>query len=910
MSERYLLLPGGEEGQKDGALVSQAAPAFAALWDPALLSQADSVPSIRPIDNLPKPNNDTVVAYLRSSLERVGDLARRDLADWSGRTLIVENQLQSEDEILDWLAPLGLPTGDPILRRDFWVLGASYWGLERTIEAMGRDNPIDDFSLFTEARRAADAWLRGDEYETRAALQASFDLLLNARHIVYPAPLSVVDLVFFHPAMTLEHITRRSERRSPWNLIINARELETLEREKPDAVSMIRQLAAAGEMEVLGGTFDQEPMGLLPVESQQWRLTHAAKIYERALGRRVDGFASRTSALVPDLPRLLMKFQFRHGLHASFDGAAFPRFRETKLHWTSADGSVLETLARLPRDAGDAREFYGVYHAIGRSFQVDRAATLSLAHWMGHETLWYRWLLRATEYVELFGKFETLGNYFISAYTAEGPTHPSADEYLTREFERISANPISRWIDHHALRGRFDALRAVGALGSILGQHPSPPFEEVEARIEERQENSESALNDLERAVVPSTAAAILDGSPTSAGWLVINPSPFARRGCLFLDGPVDNDGLIAIKAIQPTMDKTAVVVDVPGWGFSWIRRGAALADKPTRPSNPLAVGRRLRNDHLELEVDAKTGGLRGIWDLKTGYRRLAQQLVWCDGDPRGVVGRAVAESVKITSAGPAYGEIEAVGSLMDLHGKKRVARFRQRTRLWLGRSLLELSWSLSDVAPLGGKRSEQYLGCRWAWPDEKTIVAPARGTLLESSHAEEIEAPELIELRERTVITDLLTKGLPFHRRVGPRLLDTRLLVAEETRREFSMAVALDLGRPFAAAEDQSRPLVIEEVSSGPPTPGPTSWLGRISSGQAQVMSLSRTSHEPPRITLRMAESAGKSAHLDLSLCRPLTGGRLVNGFGELIFELHTSPTSVPIDFSPYEWLQLEVDF
>ena len=66
-----------------------------------------------------------------------------------------------------------------------------------------------------------------------------------------------------------------------------------------------------------------------------------------------------------------------------------------------------------------------------------------------------------------------------------------------------------------------------------------------------------------------------------------------------------------------------------------------------------------MRNEFLEVEVDAQTGGMKAIRDHKTRLNRLGQRLVFHPGS------RMVASEIKVTHAGPALGEIVSRGELL-----------------------------------------------------------------------------------------------------------------------------------------------------------------------------------------------------------------------------------------------------
>ena len=169
-------------------------------------------------------------------------------------------------------------------------------------------------------------------------------------------------------------------------------------------------------------------------------------------------------------------------------------------------------------------------------------------------------------------------------------------------------------------------------------------------------------------------------------GYLLLNPCSFARRFPLELNGisgPLPLGG--PLKACQV---EGARAGSWPKYRwrfcFAWIPCTAPGYTPPKPMRMKLADQRRVRNEFLEAEVDPYTGGLKAIRDHRVRGNRLGQQLVFNPGSTMR------AKEVRVTSAGPALGEIISEGVLFD-EDEKVLATFRQRFRAWLGRPVLDL---------------------------------------------------------------------------------------------------------------------------------------------------------------------------------------------------------------------------
>ena len=102
---------------------------------------------------------------------------------------------------------------------------------------------------------------------------------------------------------------------------------------------------------------------------------------------------------------------------------------------------------------------------------------------------------------------------------------------------------------------------------------------------------------------------------------------------------------------------------------------------------------------------------------------------------------------MKVTSTGPALGEIVSSGTLLG-DQQQVLATFRQRFRAWLGRPVLEMRIEIIPESPPTGYPWHSYYGCRFAWRDEHaTLLRGVNGTGYVSNHTRP-ETPDYIELR------------------------------------------------------------------------------------------------------------------------------------------------------------------
>ena len=113
------------------------------------------------------------------------------------------------------------------------------------------------------------------------------------------------------------------------------------------------------------------------------------------------------------------------------------------------------------------------------------------------------------------------------------------------------------------------------------------------------------------------------------------------------------------------------------------------------------ATGRKIRNESIEIEIDAATGGIRSLTTVGESTARLGQQLVMTGLDrthnANPSSGESACSNSNSTTAGLHSSRRHPGGSLVDPEQGNRLASFIQRFRLWAGRPILEIKITLSD---------------------------------------------------------------------------------------------------------------------------------------------------------------------------------------------------------------------
>ncbi len=291
-----------------------------------------------------------------------------------------------------------------------------------------------------------------------------------------------------------------------------------------------------------------------------------------------------------------------------------------------------------------------------------------------------------------------------------------------------------------------------------------------------------------------STSGTTSPKTGSRSGYLVINPLSIPRKAAVVLpDAALDLRPEGPLKVAQFTDEGVYAVVDLPAFGFAWVPKEADQTRLPAVTAGLSARDRRLRNESIEIEVDATTGGLRSVAAMGEESPRLGQQLVMTGlFDARGQA-IDLADAFRKVRGGVRWPRARA-GDLErqpDRSASRRSTGLVRSTLPAVGgpadpRDRSHAERSQSRLGSSGRRRLDPwnvYLACRWAWPDSNSMVR--RSVLLgpEITESERPETPDFFDISTRKHRTALLFGGLCHHRKHGDRMLDTLLIAGlEET--------------------------------------------------------------------------------------------------------------------------------
>jgi hypothetical protein len=763
----------------------------------------------------------------------------------------------------------------------------------------------------------------------RRPLESAAQRLVSAREVLYPVVIHLLDLHLVDEAREPAAWPAALEHGIPVNLVACTRLLETLAELHPARMEQLAIAVQAGRAEVCGGPYLEREDPLLPIDSQLWNLRHGLERARVLLGGDIRVFARRRFGFHPQTPLFLTTNGITKALFLTFDeSAAVPNYTQCVVSWPSPDGKQIDAFARHPKPADSPETFFNLGNSWFKTTREDHAATICLLHRPGATAPWYHDLLELSRLAPFLGTWTTFSNYFAQVHPGEYPPSLAADEFhydfLTERMNAHRPDPVSGFVAHLRLRRRVDACWTYAALHRSLAGVRDPlrvddELRALELELEGPRELSDSGrLEALERQITQALADRLqARAAESQSGYLLLNPCGFARRAALEL-GPASRPLPIAgaVKACQLDGDQLRAVVEVPALGFCWLPREGPPGTAPMAAKLRLGdqASNTIRNEFFEAEVDPITGGLKAIRDHKSRVNRLGQQLVFNPGS------RMVVKDIRVTSAGPALGEIVSEGVLIG-EQEQVLASFRQRLRAWMGRPLLEVRIELEPTQPPAGYGWHAYYGARFAWREERAaLFRSINGSGFHTTHPRP-QSPDYLEIRLPPQSTAILTGGLPFHQKQGGRMVDVILVPEGEKVTTFDLGIVLDRDQPIQTALGYASPLAIVPTRKGPPHIGAAGWLFHVDAsnllltrmvpGKVEV----RADAEPSSgvadaVTARFLECANYSGFAEFRCVRDPVRAAILNAAGQHLLQANHHGDVVNLEVSPNDLVQVQVEF
>ncbi|MHB1033909.1 MAG: glycoside hydrolase family 38 N-terminal domain-containing protein [Pirellulales bacterium] len=908
---------------------------WSALWHPALLAHAKRVPAWHAAESPPEHASGRLYVIPTSSEWR---LPSGWVSEAEGVQSFIVWRLRRREEIV--AAALGQIEGGSgevaaDLAADFLALGFCHLQIQLLTRHLHYTSYLDEARFQEDAVAAAEAAMLGDEPTARDRLHKCFDLLTQAREYFYPVQTHLVDLTLVGPTTLGETLRRELAAGAKINLMVSGRTVEEMADKEPSTLAAIRAALEQKQVSLVGGEFSENDLPLAPIESILRQLRQGAAVYTQHLGQKPTVFGRRHFGLSPVLPQILQRSGFAGAIHITMDGGRLPKADQSKIDWTGLDGSELGALAEGLLDASQAASFFSLPERLSKSLQTYQVSTVLFVHWPGQAGPWYEDLRRIAAYGPVLGQFMTLGDYFAQTDMPGNISRFSADRYRSPYLEQAvdegARDPISRYVRLHRRTSAAESENAIATLASLLsGRLASEAGDlleqvdqvaETKAADTDRESEVDNRLATATSAAIENLSAALPRAKASAVpGYLVVNPHSFARRvevDVSRLAGLPDVTG--PILAAQESGASKAALVQVPPMGFAWVAVGSS---SPAPSPVKLHVEQHLlRNEHFEVKISPETGAIQSLHGYNRRGNRLSQQIALRMTDysrtPYGMASGAdedecystmVADSVAVVSPGPAMGEIVSRGRLVD-RGGRSVAGFRQTMRLWQGSRILLLDLELDVEEEPGYNPWASYYAARFAWSDATTDLRRGVSLSNQPTDAENLESPHFVEIEAAVGRATILTGGLPFHRRIGLRKLDTLLVVRGETARKFRLGIGIDLAHPIPAALDLLAPATARLETAAPPAGSASGWLFHV-----DARNVVATHWEPlasdgrvEGFRVRLLETEGRPTRLALGSFRKVATARQVDFQGATVTQLPIEEDKIRISMGGCQWVEIE---
>ncbi|MGA2031420.1 MAG: hypothetical protein ABSG68_04125 [Thermoguttaceae bacterium] len=474
--------------ERSGDEAEQLLAAWSALWHPALICAARAMPRWAAADSPPQEPAGHLV-LVPPCCEGLLPGAWPQTAAAAG-ACVLRNVRQRPEMVaaaLGHLEPPAVPI-EPELVSDFLALGFCHFVSEMVSFRLRYMSNLDQAAFEKELVAAADEAQKGGAQPARDHLHAAFDLLHNAREYYYPTQTRLLDLTLV--ASTTLGASLRTElgRPLPRNLLVSGEMIEEMARREPATLEALAKALADNRASLVGGEFSEYELPLLPPEAIRFQIRKGLAAYQRHLGTRPTIFGRRRFGMTPVLPQILEQLGFVGALHATLDDGRFPAGNQSRIRWEGIDGTMLETLARVPLDISRADAFLRLPQQSGGTLEGDSTSAFLLAHWPGRSSPWYDDLRRITAYTSVLGSFSTVADYFqqtgMGGQHAQHKADAYRSPYLKQAVAAGQADPISCWVRYFGRRAAAEAAQSLSTLAALVTVRQAPHLPEGDGRGE------------------------------------------------------------------------------------------------------------------------------------------------------------------------------------------------------------------------------------------------------------------------------------------------------------------------------------------------------------------------------------------------------------------------------------------
>ena len=930
------------------------------LWHPALIKQANSVPEIQStvetagywqaLDvQAPLIIAPNISAAKLDSATLMGWTSNCDalvIEELTDRTQIIEQAASTSEELNHWKNSVSQE-----IANDFYALGYAYLQTMLMSHQLRYSTNLDRVDFDAKVTAAAEAAIAGDEKQTSDKLFTCFDTLLEEKNSYYPVEPQICELLLTHPNTLGSSLTKQLESsNTPISVLISGQDARKLADKNQPALESIKQRIEAKQLSIIGGLDVELDDNLVCGQTVANQLATGRESITQIFGQPPTVFARRSFGLNPTTPSLLKSFGFAGAIHANFSNGTIPSMGSGAMRWTSDSDEHILTISELPMDAANSGTFLNLGIELGEMIDSAHSATALLTHWPNKACQSLDDLKRIAKFVPLFGDFVTAEFVFDEAYDPGYGESFTVDEYESPHLKNAiltrQKNPVSRYTDYWQRFHQLETARRIALLAAIEHDLDQIAFRSFQQRAAQLQSEIEIATVADDPLPSPASidqsiqtllneATSMIQSNPS--GQQDSNTSIFQFFNCHSAKQRIEvkpPSGLslpAGSKKAQPPVclainqssgetnsKDSSWVLDLPGFSKSIVDFSKVEAKDLFQKDPPLNTDLMLQNEFFKIQIDEKSGGVRSIQQHSRKTNLVGQQLAIRlpkDHASKTLYADMVADSIETIESQTLSAAIKSTGRLIA--GGQELARFEQTVRIVRGINRIEFNVKLEPIEELTANR-EHYICSRLAWKSEGARLIANVLDSCEQVANQWFHATQFVTIKETDAPSvSMLTGGLPFHRRANRRMLDSVLMICNESRTNFSFALAIDQPYPCAAAAARLSPTVqLPGDKATELTQSQPDWLFHFNRKNILATTATPIFNDTGKcygVSLRLKETESRAAELTISASQALQSAEIVKFNGEVFSTLPLDEADnrrVTFSIDPLTFLQVNLYF
>lgn len=849
--------------------------AWSVLWHPLLIAGSQQLPSWYRADAPPTPDGPRLIIVPRLSQSILpSDFQRKcetnpdcKWVEGESRQQLAEAIGLSSQEALDQTSPLEFE-GRSLAVEDFYAIGFLSLQIQIMTRRLRYTSNLDELHLQTKVLEAAEAFIARDAAKTAESLHDVFDALAEERDHYFTSDPHLIDLTLLTPSVLgkaieggwLEQFADeacladedRGKQGTPRNVLIDGNVAKAIQDAGQDPgyqkfLDLLQQPAigwAGGGAAERDSSQPSAPaascLDAMTMAAARADLEQGLQLASDAIKQRPTVMGRLQGVTPADLVPTLAELGYQGVIPIDF--VAGVGFGDESKVIASGSGAEIEALTAKPIDAASESAFLTLGARLGEAIDSGEVATGLFVHWPQSVCDSFSDFVRAATWCVALGKFWTLPDYFTDG---EKPYHHGSLATLSSGSPTVVAQSIQGSSANQSLHAA-----AAGFAKRVQTETQRTGRSVLSIAVPTLLDDADESLELADVACQAMKATPVEPSAATSA--LLFNPHAAARRDQLELGkgGPAKESYIYAASASKEHAGRCDVTVDVPAYGMSIVNATASLPRdglltklKGGKPG--IVRGKALQNRFLVASIDPDTGGISGVFSAARGNRLSMQLAVGGGKSKESGGGTMVASQVKVLRSTQVVGEIQSKGTLRD-DDHQDVAEFELVYRLRRGSRLLEIEGSFTPLKKGAEVAAAQlwndYVAMRVAVAGEAAVFRPLVRDKVHTSNQRKLVAPLGVLIDEAEKQTLICSGGLPMHRKVGERFLDTILgfPVADQDGAsasvDFRVGLAFDAPAPIAVsrgfiAGSESIPVQLDSAKNQ------QAWLMHVSAPDVLVV-------------------------------------------------------------------------